>query len=200
MRLPADPDTPAAIDVLALGDLLLASGQLAGTDPIAPLRVDVLDLDIAPGRYPTFLSCAADRPAALLVRLGEALPTSWEDASALDVEPGWATVEVDSGTVAFTDAGLAAALQDERRGVGPWFPVPGGISARMHEAIVDQRAAVVAHERSNAVLANVGGDYPYPLVWGRDDTGRVVAVVIDCCELAVCIRPWEPDTDRDWEG
>lgn len=119
VRLPAAPDEPAAIEVFALGELALTSGRLAGTNPIAPLRVDVVDLEIAPGRYPVFLSRTEGHTVALLVRLAESAPTSWEDASALDGEPGFATVEVDSGTVAFMDAALAR-LQDERRDIGPY--------------------------------------------------------------------------------
>lgn len=197
-ELPAAPDEPTSITVHALGELIIVSGRLAGTDPIAPLRVDVLDADIAPGRYPVFLSAAEAGAVALLVRVGDTLPVRWEDATAVGVEPGWASVEVDSGTVAFMDSGLAEALQEERRGFGPSFPVPGGISERMYEAVLDAQAAMVDHEGMNAMIAHVGGDHPYPLAWGRDATGRVVAVAIDCCLLPLCTRPWEPESSDEW--
>jgi hypothetical protein len=192
-ELPAAPDESATITVYALGELVIVSGRVAVTDPIAPLRVVVLDADIAPGCYPVFLSCAEDRAVGLLVRFADVMPSQWEDATALDDEPGWATVEVDTGKVAFMDARLGEALHEERRGFGPFFPGPGGISERMHDAIVGRPAAVVEHEGMNVIMADARDDYPYPVVWGRDEVGRVVAVAIDCCLLALCTRPWEPD-------
>ena len=174
------------------GELALPSGVLVACDPYFARDTSPFNVTLTPGRYPVELRVAqfedpADqRVAAVIVRLREGQPVTFEEARA----DSWPTdplppgdfygFPVDSATACLASPealeAFAAALDAD--------PLPGEddllMRAMAPSYVPTWSWANVELGGANLIAFSSGfGDGVYPLYWGRDASGDIVCAMCD---------------------
>ncbi len=187
----------------AMGEVVLPTGKLVVCDPLATSDWLPLDLEIAPGRYPTFLAIASfereERAAYAWIRLGSGTPAAWSVARTVSnggsLARGNFTLasraphfSVDSGAAAFMDravyrqlhtAGVIAKLKISSP--PKWIArIAKELDTTSHGAPTWKWIDLRVDGAANVVAFYSGwGHGMYRPYAGRDEKGELVAVVVD---------------------
>ncbi len=162
------------------GDLVLSTGHLVAADLC---NTDIpLERALPPGKYPVVLSVfemANDRRVAFArIEAAPGKPVKWKGVGENEVS---AAILVDSGTAAFCDLEVAAKMTAPEVFEKTFqalhkqmFPTKNAADVRL------SASAVVTEGGANVVSFGTGwGDGSYPLYFGFDEKGQILAVVAD---------------------
>jgi hypothetical protein len=175
---PADPTGVVAIDVVGVGDLVLASDQLLVADLFwlggDPAELEAIELDAFTGPAAVCFHVARyepadERVAFVHIRLTDAPVVSWRQAGGFGVDGGTGGIASTAAVIAVGSGGedlIEQYLEElDRHQVNTWSWL---------NIEVDPATG------ANIIGFSTGfGDGGYPVVVGEDAEGRPASVVID---------------------
>lgn len=196
MSLPVSPDYLAyalkkkcrvgslALSHHSVGDLILPTGKLVASDPVAYPETEPFSRPLPKGVFPVVLSVARistdQRVAFATIRFRESLPAKWQVLTVGDDKTDDSLFsEVDSGVAGFIDCSAAKAMIAQMRKDEATFNE--NMDAAMQKTAVDTWSWLnVPFGKGNLIAFSPGcGDGEYVTYVGFDAAGEASVVVTD---------------------